>query len=388
MAMGMEYRPSALGITGARPIIIRRVDVVPVALPLSQPMKMAHLTITTADNLLVRIESEDGIVGWGEAASAPNSTGETLPGMVATVRDWFVPALIGQDARLRAMLMRHLSRAVYGATGSKSAVEMALTDLVARTLNVPMAVLLGGLFRDAVEPMWLLSAGTTEKTVEEARRKQDEGYTFLKLKVGSKPVQEEAACAVAVRCAVGDAVKICADANSGFNGDSARLFIAQSAEASLLFLEQALPANELDALTALARDSSLPLCSDQSVHSIDDIEIHANRGIKGVALKLIKLGGIEPTLRAAALCEARGINMVIAAKVAESSIASATMAHVACAVPLIDWGVSLTHVYLAEDLVKTKLVMQGGRVTLPDGVGFGLSVDEAAVERCRVRTLG
>jgi muconate cycloisomerase len=385
--MGFESRLSTLGIAGARPIVIRRVDAIPVALPLSHPMKMAHLTIATADNLLVRIESEDGIVGWGEGASAPTSTGETLQGMVATVRDWLAPALIGQDARLRAALMRRLSRTVYGATGSKSAVEMAVTDLVARTLNVPMAVLLGGLFRDAVEPMWLVSAGSSDKTVDEARRKRDEGFTFLKLKVGSKPVEEEAACAVAVRRAVGDAVKICADANSGFTPASARQFIAQSADASLLFLEQALPAGELDALTALARDSSLPLCSDQSVHSIDDIEIHADRGVKGVALKLIKLGGIEPTLRAAALCETRGINMVIAAKVAESSIASATMAHVACAVPLIDWGVSLTHVYLAEDLVKSNLVMQDGRVKLPDGAGFGLTVDEAAVERCRVRAL-
>src|SRR5262245_28957312 len=116
MSMGLEIRPSTLGIAGARAIVIRRVDAVPVALPLAKPMKMAHLTITTADNLLVRVESEDGIVGWGEAASAPNSTGETLPGMVATVRDWLAPALIGQDARLRAALMRRMSRLVYGST--------------------------------------------------------------------------------------------------------------------------------------------------------------------------------------------------------------------------------------------------------------------------------
>jgi muconate cycloisomerase len=385
--MGFEDPSLTLSIAGARPIVIKRVDAIPVALPLSQPMKMAHLTITTADNLLVRIESEDGVVGWGEAASAPSLTGETLAGMVATVRDWMAPALIGQDARLRAALMRRLSKAVYAATGSKSAIEMALTDLVARTLRVPMAMLLGGLFRDSVEPMWLLGGGSADKTVEEARRKKDEGYTFFKLKAGIRPVDEEAACAVAVRRAVGDAIKICADANSGFTAASARQYIAQSADASLLFLEQALPASELDALTALARESAIPLCSDQSVHSIADIAVHADRGVRGVALKLLKFGGIEPTLKAAALCEARGINMVIAAKIAESSIASAAMAHVACAVPLIDWGVSLTHVYLAEDIVKTKLVMRDGRVALPDGPGFGLTVDEAAVERCRVRAL-
>ena len=64
--MGLEIRPSTLGIAGARPIVIRRVDVIPVALPLTKPMKMAHLTIRTADNLFVRIESEDGVVGCSQ----------------------------------------------------------------------------------------------------------------------------------------------------------------------------------------------------------------------------------------------------------------------------------------------------------------------------------
>lgn len=381
--MGFEDPNLTVGVAGARPIVIRRVDAIPVGLPLAQPMKMAHLTIRTADNLLVRIESEDGVVGWGEAASAPSLTGETLAGMVATVRDWLAPALIGQDARLRAALMRRMSRAVYGATASKSAVEMALTDLVARTLRVPMAALLGGLFRDSVEPMWLLGNASTEKTVDEARRKREEGYTFFKLKTGSKPAQEEAECAVAVRQVIGADTRLCADANSGYTPAAAREFVAKSMDASMFFLEQPFPSSELDALTALARESAIPICSDQSVHTIADIETHADRGVRGVALKLLKLGGIEQTLKAAAVCEARGLNMVIAAKVAESSIASAAIAHVACAVPLIDWGVSLTHVYLAEDVVKTKLVMKNGRVTLPDGAGFGLTVDEAAVERFR-----
>jgi muconate cycloisomerase len=265
---------------------------------------------------------------------------------------------------------------------------MALTDLVARTLRVPMAALLGGLFRDSVEPMWLLGNASTEKNVDEARRKREEGYTFFKLKTGSKPALEEAECAVAVRKAIGPQARLCADANSGYTPAAARQFVTHSADASMFFLEQPFPSGDMDALGALARESAVPICSDQSVHTIADIETHADRGVRGVALKLLKLGGIEQTLKAAAVCEARGLNMVIAAKVAESSIASAAIAHVACAVPLIDWGVSLTHVYLAEDVVKTKLAMTNGRVALPDGAGFGLTVDEAAVERFRVRPAG
>src|SRR5476649_701630 len=80
------------------PLTIRRIDAIPVALPLKAPMKMAAETITAANNLLVRIEAADGTVGWGEAASAPTMTGDTQGGMVAAVRDHLGPMLVGQDA--------------------------------------------------------------------------------------------------------------------------------------------------------------------------------------------------------------------------------------------------------------------------------------------------
>src|SRR5262245_62855171 len=86
------------------PLIIRRVDAIPVALPLKAPMAMSGVTIATAENLLVRIEAKGGVVGWGEAASAPTMTGDTLDGLVAAVRDHLAPLLIGQDALVRPKL--------------------------------------------------------------------------------------------------------------------------------------------------------------------------------------------------------------------------------------------------------------------------------------------
>src|SRR5881392_1539108 len=80
------------------PLVIGRIDAIPVALPLKSPMKMAGITITKAENLLVRIESAGGLVGWGEAPSAPTMTGDTLGGLVAAVRDHLAPLLIGKDA--------------------------------------------------------------------------------------------------------------------------------------------------------------------------------------------------------------------------------------------------------------------------------------------------
>src|ERR1700754_4640394 len=81
-----------------KPLTIRRVDAIPVALPLKVPMKMAGVTITKAENLLVRIEAADGTVGWGEAASAPTMTGDTQGGLVVAVRDHLAPMLTGKNA--------------------------------------------------------------------------------------------------------------------------------------------------------------------------------------------------------------------------------------------------------------------------------------------------
>lgn len=370
--------------SAASPVLIRRVDPIAIRIPLAKPMKMAHATFTEVENLVVRIEAEDGTVGWGEAASAPSLTGETWQGMVAVVRDYMAPVLAGQDARLRGRLSRLLDKAVYGASGSRSAVEMALIDLVARSNGVPAALLLGGLYRDRVEPMWMLGNPTAAEDVAEAERRKQEGYRFLKLKAGAKRLEDEIELALAVRRAVGPEVKLCADANSGFTLASGRRYLEATLDAGLAFLEQPFPARELRMLADLARGQPVPLCADQSVHTTDDIHRQAEHGVGGIALKLNKLGGVSACLHAAELCEQEGLRTLVAAKVAETSIASAAIVHLACAVPNVDWGVSLTHSYLAHDVVREPLSVRNGGIMLPPGPGWGVEIDEGVIARIRI----
>jgi L-alanine-DL-glutamate epimerase-like enolase superfamily enzyme len=137
-------------------------------------------------------------------------------------------------------------------------------------------------------------------------------------------------------------------------------------------------------LAALARNTAVPIGADEGIHSLHDIEAHAAAGAGGVSLKLIKLGGFAAALTAGALCRRLGLAVNIAAKMSESSLGTAATVHLACAVDNIDWGVSLTHFYLAEDLVRVPLPMHGGLVALPAKPGVGVEIDEAAVARLRV----
>jgi len=366
------------------PLIIRRVDAIPVALPLKAPMAMSGVTIATAENLVVRIEAEGGAVGWGEAASAPTMTGDTLGGLVAAVRDHLAPLLIGQDALARPKLKAIMARALVGNTGAHSAVEMALLDLAGRVLGRRLIDLIGSERRSAVRPMWLLGNTTLDQDIAEAREREAEGFHLFKLKIGVKAIEKEITAALAIRQALGPRMPLCADANGGLTLANARRYVERTRDAKLMFIEQPLPPDDLAGLKALAR-SRLPIGVDEGIHALADIAAQARAGARGVSLKLIKLGGLTTALDAARLCQRLRLKVNVAAKIAESSLASAAAIGLACAVPAVDWGVSLTHFYLAADLVRQPLSLHNGEVKLPTGPGLGVEVDEAAVERFRVR---
>ncbi len=382
----MEARVDAETELGERtPLIIRRVDAIPVGLPLAKAMAMAGGTVSRALNILVRIEAGDGSVGWGEAASAPTMTGDTLGGLIAAVRDHLALLLIGEDAWMRPALRRKLGNALLGNSGAQSAIEMALLDLAGRSCGLPLIDLVGGAQRRKVAPMWLLGNPTSAQDITEAHARRQEGFGFFKLKIGTKPVADEIAATLALREALGAAMPLCADANCGMDLADAQRYVEGTRTAGLMFVEQPLAQHDLSGLARLARLSPTPIGADEAIHSLADIEAQERCGAGGVSLKLIKLGGVSAALEAAHACEHLGLRVNIAAKIAELSVASAAAIHLACAVPAVDWGVSLTHFYLAEDIVKAAPAIADGAVALPAGPGLGIEVDEAAVERLRLR---
>jgi muconate cycloisomerase len=385
MVGSIQLRTVAQDAVGERPELrIRRVDAIGLALPLEKPMAMSGVTVADARNLLVRIEAADSTLGWGEAASAPTMTGDTLGGLLAAVRDHLAPALLGQDAWMRPALCRALRQRLVGNPGAHSAIEMALLDLCGRAAGLRLVDLVGGAMRTEVEPMWLLGNAALEDDLAEALARTKQGFHGFKLKVATKPLDAEVAATLALREELGPAVPLSADANAGFTLAAARRYLDGTREAALQFLEQPLDPADLRGLATLTRSCAVPIGADEGIHSLADIEAQARRGLAGVSLKLIKLGGMNAAIEAAMLCERLGLSVNVAAKIAETSIASAAALHLACAVASADWGVSLTHFYLAEDIVKAPLALGRGAVALPESPGLGVEIDERAVARFRV----
>jgi muconate cycloisomerase len=360
------------------------IEAIPVRLPMRRPMKMAGVVIAAAENLLVRIESDTGLVGWGEAASAPTMTGELLGGMAAAVR-YLAPALIGQPCDDLAAMETQMNRALHGNASGKAAIDMALHDLLGKTLGQPVHALLGPQHRSRVPVLWMLGTGQLDSDLAEARERQADGCVAFKIKVGAADPLSDAARTRAICALLGGRALVCADANQGWTYAQAAAYLAALDGAPLDFLEQPLAGDDLDGMRKLAASTTVALGCDEGVHSLADLRRHhEQRAAAGCSLKLIKLGGLQAVYRAALLCQQLGLQVNLACKVAESSIAGAAVLHLAAALPTLDWGLSLSSQYLADEVVRWPLQVVAGHVGVPTGPGLGIEVDEAQVARWRL----
>lgn len=361
---------------------IRRIEAIGISVPLAKPVKMSLEEVRAANNLLVRLELEGGAVGWGEAASAPTMTGETLAGMVAAVRH-LAPRLEGLEADDIAGVMARADLHLYGNPAAKSAIEMALHDALGRARGRPAYELLGGRLRERVPLLRLIGTGKgTAADVEEALAWKARGYVAFKVKVGVGAPAEDAARTRSVLEALGDPELFCADANQGYTPAQAIEYARALDGMRLDFFEQPVAAHDLEGMARVARESGLRLGADEGLHSIEDLRRHHELGAAhGGSLKTIKMGGMRPVCEAARLCERLGLKVNLACKMAETGIGAAGLLQVAAAVPALDWAVSLTNDCLSDDVLAAPLRYEGGHAAIPRGPGLGVEVDEAKVRR-------
>jgi muconate cycloisomerase len=240
--------------------------------------------------------------------------------------------------------------------------------------------LLGGAIRRTVKPLWLVGgSGHAEKDVAEAVALHAQAFRSFKLKVGLKPVEEEIRTVKLLREALGPECLIAADANMGWDTTTAIRFTTGSAPFGLAFLEQPTPAGDIARMATVAAASPIPIGVDESLHGLGDLLAHvAARAVGGASLKTIKLGGISPVVGAAGVCDALGLSVNLAMMM-ESSLATAAMVHAACAIPRVDWGLSLGNLWLAEDPVQRPIACADGLVHCPTGPGLGVEVDERRI---------
>lgn len=368
---------------------VRSIEPLAASLPMKKPVTMAGETVARADNVFVRVESDSGAVGWGEAASAPTMTGETTASMLAAIIH-MRPALIGRAADDFSAVSAAMDDAMYGNNGAKAAVEMAMHDAVAGAAGRPLHALFGECRRSRIPVLAVIGSTDQAADLREARERWSVGYRAFKIKVGLAPPEADAARTAAV-CRLlkgqGETCLVSADANQGFSVDNALRYVAGVGDCGLDFFEQPVRAENLDGMARVAGASKVPIGADEGIHSLADIERHhACAAAAGVSLKAIKLGGLRALFEACRLCDRLNMKVNISCKTGESSVASAAALHLAAAAPALAWGLTLTSGGLAEDVVREPLRIEGGHAVVPEGLGLGIEVDERRLRHIQEAT--
>jgi muconate cycloisomerase len=366
---------------------IKRVEAIAVSFPMKKPVFMAGVEIRAADNVLVCIEADNGVVGWGEAASAPTMTGETVESMMAAI-GYLTPAVEGRLAEDIAGMVAAMSHRMYANNAAKAAIEMALHDLVGHATSRPVYALLGGKRRSRMAILGVISTGELASDLREAESKKAQGYAAFKIKVGIGKPLVDAERTRRVCALIGRGGLISSDANQGWSTDEAVQYVRAVADAGLDFFEQPVHADDIAGMATVAdaahKAGNVAIGADESIHSLEDLHrFHERHAARGVSLKTIKLGGMRAVVEAGWLCERLGLNVNVAAKTGESSIACAAAMHMAAALPQIAWGLTLSNEGLAEDVTARPILIERGHVEISDAPGLGVEVDEERVRRHR-----
>ena len=362
---------------------IKRIEPIAVSFPMKKPVFMAGVEIRQADNILIRVETDNGVAGWGEAASAPTMTGETVESMMAAA-SYLAPALLGRPADDIAGALTVMTGRMYGNNAAKAAIEMALHDLVGRATSRSAYALLSDKRRSRIALLGVISNGELAADLRDAENKKSDGFQAFKIKVGiDKPLIDGERTRQVCQL-LGAGLLISSDANQGWSAEEAVQYARAVAGCGLDFFEQPVLADDIAGMAAVAAAADFAIGADESIHSLEDIRRHHERkAARGVSLKTIKLGGMRAVMAAGQLCEQLGMAVNVSCKTGESSLAGAAGLHIAAALPQISWGLTLSHEGLADDVTARPIRVERGHVEVSDRPGLGIDVDEDRVRRYR-----
>ena len=180
---------------------------------LRQAFWHASAKLSSLDQVFVKVTAENEMVGWGEVrANMPYLSGESGDSVVAALRDWLVPEVVGMSLAERGRVLRHFDATVNGNAAAKAVVDLALSDLAARVAEVPLFRWWGGRHAE-VSAAQCLFYGSVAGAAEQARRYVEQGFGILKVRVGMEPFTLDVDRVSAVRDAAGPAVRLAVDAN-------------------------------------------------------------------------------------------------------------------------------------------------------------------------------
>lgn len=358
-------------------IKIQEIDVHTLNIPFTKPIEVALGLLEGAENVVIKITTDNGIVGWGEASPYHCITGDTQSTSCLTAHH--LAALIkGKNPLAIDARMAEINAFIRGESSIRSAFDMALYDIAAKFAEMPLYQFLGG---EAIAIRTDLTIGlqdSVEETLDQAKRILAAGFDSIKMKVG-RPGLDDLAHVKAVRDLAGPDIHIKIDSNQGWDYPTAVANINAMAPLNLQYSEQPLAYWDYENMARLRAKVNLPICADESVFDDKDALKLVRLGAADYFnIKLGKAGGIHTGLKINSIAEAAGARCMIGC-FAESRLGLTAAMHLAMARPNICFLDLDSALSFSEDPVIGGLKYDqeiGGLIHLDNAPGIGAEFDE------------
>lgn len=370
---------------------VRSIDVYPLILSVAEIYGGAAGTLEDCRSLIVRVEAENGIEGWGEATQGrPGNTYETLETMEIMARQYFGPALIGMDLEDTGSVIQTLHRARSGHPLTKAALETALLDVLGKWYRVPLYRLLGGPYRREIELVGGLGLDLGPQSIgERAGQLKRDGFRAFKIKIGGKDRKRDVARVGAVREAIGPEATIRVDGNAAYSFTEARDVLVELSRFHIADAEQPLARGDLKSLAELRRVVGIPIAAQESVSSPEDaLSVLEERAADLLKIKLTHIGGFQRGTQIAAIVGAKDLPVVVGQGSACTPVLSAAEMHLHASLKNAQPGGEMTgFLRLGEQDIFSPLPVTGGKVSLPRQPGLGIEVNKEKLQLAARRSL-
>lgn len=354
---------------------IVRIEAIPFAIPYKKPLRFASGEVHTAEHVLVRVHSDDGLVGVAEAPPRPFTYGETQESIIAVIETIFAPELVGLSLLEREVMHARMDRTVGNPT-AKAAVDMAVWDVLGRTLEVPVTQLLGG-FTDRMTVSHMVGFAPDDVMVAEAERMRDTfGIRVFKVKVGRRPIALDVDACRALRTALGPDVELYVDGNRGWSPSEAARALHAMADLDLTLAEELCPADDVLGRRWLVSQTTVPTVADESATTPGEV----TRELLGGSATMISIKtartGFSTSQRILHQCEGMGVEVVMGNQI-DGQLGTACSVAFGAAHLLTSRraGELSNFLDMRDDLLTEPLEIAGGELAVRPGPGIGVTVD-------------
>lgn len=357
-------------------MIIKDIELYEIAAPLRTPFKTALREVTEINDIMVKVITDDGRVGLGEAPPTGVITGDTYLGIVGAIRDHIKPSLIGLDISNMEEIMLKLHSSIVGNNSAKAAVDMAIYDLYGQLYNMPVYKLFGG-YKNEFETDLTISVNSPDVMARDAKIGIERGYKTLKIKVGMNS-KLDIERIKSIRKAVGSDVNIRLDANQAWSsGEAIKMLNNMESEGlNIEFVEQPVKAKDFTGLKLVKENTKIPVMADESVFSYDDaLELIQMEAVDMLNIKLMKTGGLYNANKIVLLAESKGIECMMGCML-ETNLSVTAASHLAAAKSIIT-KIDLDGPSLCKELpIKSGTEFNDNKIILSDAPGFGFELEK------------